>query len=163
MVVLIAGATATARAQNAQTVGLDEPVWAVFTDPNGIRVDYPRNIFSVEVGPARRGEGVELRSADGRAQLMVYAEANAENLTPSEFVRSHLNLGSSELDYRRITDRFFALSGVNAGQTFYSRCNFPSGSSGAMHCIYIVYPRSEERAWDAIVTRISLSLRGPRE
>jgi hypothetical protein len=31
-----------------------------------------------------------------------------------------------------------------------------------MHCIYMSYPERELRAWDRIVTRISLSLRGPR-
>jgi hypothetical protein len=28
-----------------------------------------------------------------------------------------------------------------------------------IHCIDLQYPRREKRAWDAIVTRISLSLR----
>lgn len=27
-----------------------------------------------------------------------------------------------------------------------------------MHCVLINYPAAEERAWDAVVTRISLSL-----
>jgi hypothetical protein len=29
-----------------------------------------------------------------------------------------------------------------------------------VHCVLINYPASEERDWDGIVTRISLSLRG---
>ena len=42
---------------------------------------------------------------------------------------------------------------------FYSRCNYPRGSSGPMQCIYLLYPEAETRAWDAIITRISRSLR----
>lgn len=151
-----------AAASRGPTVGLDNPGWAVFTDRAGTRVDYPSNIFTVELGPARRGAGVELGSADGRARLMVYVEPNAENHSPARFVRSNLRVPASAIDYRRITDRFFAVSGVADDDIFYSRCNFPARAAGPMHCIYIAYPRSEERAWDAIVTRISLSLRAPR-
>jgi hypothetical protein len=43
------------------------------------------------------------------------------------------------------------------GLIYYSRCNF--SRAGAMHCFDLVYPKEEERAWDAVVTRISLSLR----
>ena len=37
---------------------------------------------------------------------------------------------------------------------------FPRG--GLIHCVDLRYPRGEKRAWDAIVTRISLGL-GPRD
>jgi hypothetical protein len=50
------------------------------------------------------------------------------------------------------------VSGVRDGTVYYSRCNF----YGDMHCIYMAYPERELRSWDAIVTRVSLSLRGPR-
>ncbi|RAI42164.1 hypothetical protein [Rhodoplanes roseus] len=145
-----------------RTAGLDRPGWSVFADRAGTRVDYPAGIFTEEVGPARRGEGVELRSADGRARLMVYVEPNQENFTPERFVRTNLKVSARDIDYRRITDRFFAVSGVNQGEIFYSRCNFPGRAAGPMHCIYVAYPQSEERAWDDIVTRISLSLRVSR-
>jgi hypothetical protein len=42
---------------------------------------------------------------------------------------------------------------------YYSRCNFSRFGTPAIHCVDLVYPAREERAWDAIVTRISLSLR----
>ena len=35
------------------------------------------------------------------------------------------------VDYRRVTERFFAVSGVRDGEVYYSRCNF----HGRMHCI----------------------------
>jgi hypothetical protein len=37
--------------------------------------------------------------------------------------------------------------------------NVPPARAGAMHCFDLVYPKEEERAWDAVATRISLSLR----
>ena len=42
---------------------------------------------------------------------------------------------------------------------YYSRCNFSAAGGGAVHCFDLTYPQREERAWDAIVTRISRSLR----
>lgn len=141
------------------TVGLDAPQWRVFSDESGTRVDYPAGIFSVDAGPSRRGKGRELRSADERARLMVYVEDNEEGYTPASFIRTQLKAPRSELDYNRVSDRFFAISGVNGDQIYYSRCNFPFGTAGPIHCIYVAYPEEEKRLWDPIVTRISLSLR----
>jgi hypothetical protein len=58
-----------------------------------------------------------------------------------------------------VSRRFFAISGVHDGRIYYSRCNFDRDRAARMHCIYVVYPQREARAWDYIVTRISRSLR----
>lgn len=142
-----------------QTPGLSAPQWAVFTGEEGIRVDYPENIFSVDGGLPPRGTGRVLRAADGRALLMVYTEDNEAQHTPASFVRTHFTGSRDALDYNRVTSRFFALSGVRDDLVFYSRCNFADGTRGPAHCIYIAYPKDEVRRWDQIVTRISLSLR----
>jgi hypothetical protein len=143
----------------ASTAGLNDPQWTVWSDSFGTKVDYPENIFSVDAGTPPRGTGRTLRSADDRAWLMVYVEGNDERHTPASFVRAYFAGPRDGLDYNRVTNRFFAISGVNDEQIFYSRCNFPGGIRGPMHCIYLAYPKNEERRWDAIVTRISLSLR----
>ena len=151
---------AAAQTQSAaSTAGLDDPQWSVLSDSLGTTVDYPENIFSVDAGPPPRGTGRTLRSPDDRAWLMMYVEGNDERHTPASFVRAYFAGPRDSLDYNRVTDRFFAISGVNDEQIFYSRCNFPVGIRGSMHCIYLAYPQSEERRWDAIVTRISRSLR----
>ena len=46
---------------------------------------------------------------------------------------------------------------LGGDKVWYDRCNF---SRGLVHCVLINYPAREERAWDDIVTRISLSLSG---
>jgi hypothetical protein len=143
----------------ASTPGLDAPRWTIFSDDAGTTVDYPAGIFSVDVGPARRGKGRELRSVNERARLMVYVEDNDEGYTPANFIRAQLKVPRSELDYNRVTNRFFAISGVNDDQIYYSRCNFPLGAAGRIHCVYVAYPEEEKGLWDPIVTRISLNLR----
>jgi hypothetical protein len=133
--------------------------WSVMTDAFGTRVDYPAGLFTTEQGSPPRGTGRVLESADGDARLMVYVEENEAHHSPASFVRSNLATPISRIDYRRITDRFFAVSGENDGRVFYSRCNFPDGRNGPLHCIFLSYKSSEKEAWDDIVTRISLSLR----
>jgi hypothetical protein len=42
---------------------------------------------------------------------------------------------------------------------YYRRCNFSQRRGPSIHCFDLVYPEGKKRAWDEIVTRISLSLR----
>jgi len=141
------------------TAGLENPHWNVLSNEFGTEVDYPENIFSVDAGPALRGTGRTLRSPDDRAWLMIYVEGNDEHHTPASFMRAYFAAPRDSLDYDRVTNRYFAISGVNEEQIYYSRCNFPFGVRGRLHCIYLVYPKDDEHRWDAIVTRISRSLR----
>jgi hypothetical protein len=54
-----------------------------------------------------------------------------------------------------VTPHFFAVSSIRNGRTWYNRCN---RADKYMNCILINYPAAEERKWDEVVTRISLSL-----
>jgi hypothetical protein len=152
--------TATDTGGAAQTAEhpVAAPQWAVFSE-TGAAVDYPSNIFNVEAGPSPRGTGRRLQTDDGRAEFMLYVSPNDEHDSPRSYVRKYLAVPKAKLDYTRITDRFFVVSGIQEGRVFYSRCNYPRGPSGPMQCIYLLYPQAETRAWDGIVTRISRSLR----
>jgi hypothetical protein len=107
------------------------------------------------------GSGRRFRTADGRAEVSIYTLPNAEHATPRTYLSRHLKSDFSNLHYDRVGDRFFAVSGIVRGKTFYSRCNF-DGRRGAMHCLYLDYPAAQTHAWDALVTRMSLSLRADR-
>jgi hypothetical protein len=132
--------------------------WSTMSDESGTVVDYPAAVFTMEGAAPPRGVGRSLQSADGSARFMMYVERNDGNLTPESYVRRNLAVPETLLDYRRVTGRFFAVSGIEEEVIFYSRCNFSDGSEGRIHCIFISYPKSEKRMWDDIVTRMSLSL-----
>jgi hypothetical protein len=133
--------------------------WRPYLDERtGTRVDFPSALFPVAGGATERGIGRVFESKDGRAKFSAYTLENDERDTPGSYLQKFLKVDPSTIDYRRVTNRFFAVSGIHDGKVYYSRCNF----QGAMHCIYISYPERELRAWDGIVTRISLTLRGPR-
>ena len=131
--------------------------WRNYADPRGgTRVDFPANIFRIDAGDTERGVGKMFRTEDGRAEFSVYSIANESNDMPRSYLRNNLLIESESIDYRRVTGRFFVVSGVRAGKVFYSRCNFRA----RLHCIYLSYPKEQVRAWDRIVTRVSHSLRG---
>jgi hypothetical protein len=134
--------------------------WREFQVPDfGTRVEYPSGIFSVSQGKSEVGTGERLSTADKRASLTIYARTNEAGQTPANYLRENLRIPESIIQYRRITPSFFAISAEREGMIYYSRCNFSVLRGGTIHCFDLVYPQSEKRAWDAIVTRISLSLR----
>jgi hypothetical protein len=134
--------------------------WQTFTVADfGTQVEYPAAIFAVSEGKAEKGVGERFSTEDGRALLTIYSRANEAGDTPASYLKSNLRLSRGALDYERITPTFFAISSVRQGLVYYSRCNFSAGTDAALHCFDMVYPQREQRAWDAIVTRISRSLR----
>ena len=144
---------------HAVSAALNED-WRTFAVPNfGTRVQYPAGIFSVPDGKPEKGMGERLSTSDGRATLEVYSFANESNETPAAYLNRYLRTPRAQLDYHRVTPSFFAISTVRDDTIYYSRCNFSRFGTPAIHCVDLVYPAREERAWDAIVTRISLSLR----
>jgi hypothetical protein len=133
--------------------------WRSYEDPRaGTRVDFPAGLFPVDAGETERGTGRVFKTADGRATFSAYMLENEDEDSPRSYLSKFLKVDPATIDYRRVTDRFFAVSGVRDEVVYYSRCNF----HGRIHCMYMTYPAAELRDWDAIVTRVSLSLRGTR-
>jgi hypothetical protein len=156
-VTLLAAAGLTPlRAQSELSEHEDSLGWTTFSVPQfGTRVAYPATVFSVSEGTPEVGVGQRFRTRDGRALFSVYSRAAAGE-TPRTYLRRNLRRPRSNLDYERIAPSFFAISEQTEDKIYYSRCNF---SGGAIHCFDLVYPRREKRAWDAVVTRMSRSLR----
>jgi hypothetical protein len=147
---------------NAQIQGhwLDALDWQTFLVPEfGTTVEYPAGIFSVRDGKAEKGLGQRFNSADRLSELTIYTGENEAGDTPANYLKNNLRVRRSALDYERVTRTFFAISSTRQGFIFYSRCNFSTDAGGAVHCLDLVYPQAEKRAWDDIVARISRSLR----
>jgi hypothetical protein len=133
--------------------------WTVFVEPSlGTRMDLPSAVFTTADGAAYRGVGRQFKTADGRAALAVYSQRNAQRDTPASYLRKNFSFPRTTVTYERITRDFFAVSGVRENMIYYSRCNV-SPSGGTLHCFDLQFPATEKPAWDAIVTRMSRSLR----
>jgi hypothetical protein len=137
-----------------------DPGWREYTDAkSGTQVEYPANMFAVAEGPFRFGPGEGFGTADGRAHLAVFTMQAEKSGSPAAFVARNLQVPRSALAYNRVAPNFFALSGVHDSDIYYVRCNSSSSDRSTLHCIYLIYPAAEKRAWDPIVTRISRTLR----
>lgn len=129
--------------------------WETYRIPEtGTSVDIPRSIFTEPAGKPD-GYGERFRSADGRADLTVQTIENQGGDSPAQFLAR--KSPPANIEYKRVTPRFFAVSSVRGDRIWYNRCNFVHRYA---HCVLINYPASEKRRWDNVVTRISLSLSG---
>lgn len=129
--------------------------WRTFNiSESGTTVDIPTSVFT-EDGGRPEGLGQRYVTADGRADITIQAIKNSSGDSPARFLAN--KHPPRDIQYRRVTSRFFAVSSYKGDRVWYNRCNF---ANSMIHCVLINYPASEERLWDGIVTRISLSLTG---
>lgn len=136
---------------SAGAAGLE---WKTFSVPDtGLRVDVPVSIFEEDGGLVEGMQGRTFFTRDHRADLTIKSVPNANNYSPAAFLESVRP--PANMQYKRVTSSFFAVSSIRDGRTWYNRCN---RAKGFMNCVLINYPAAEERQWDAVVTRISLSL-----
>jgi hypothetical protein len=133
-----------------------QPVrWITYSiSETGTSVDIPISLFA-ERTERPDGYGQRFETSDHRANLTVQSGPNSANDSPATFLAKRHPPPS--IQYKRITPRFFAVSSYKGDKVWYDRCNF---SHGLVHCVLINYPAREERDWDDIITRISLSLSG---
>ena len=132
----------------------DTTEWRRYVIPStGANADIPASIFTEDAGSLDGGTGRRFFTKDRRADLTLQSVPNPDNDSPAEFLRKRRP--PAGIHYKRVTPRFFAVSSVRNGRTWYNRCN---RGNGYMNCVLINYPAAEERQWDAVVTRVSLSL-----
>jgi hypothetical protein len=141
-----------------QTEAVRAPGWGRYHDRElGMTFDFPAHVFSLK-SAEQGGQGVVFSTPDGRARIRVFAVANEANDTPRRYLDRIAKAGEGRFTYVRATSRFFVASGTREGMIFYRRCNFPASADHRISCFHMDYPQQEKRAWDGVVTRISLSL-----
>ena len=128
--------------------------WATLQH-DGSLVQVPRDVFAADAG-AGTPPGRMFRTPDGRAHLHVFTVHNERGESPAQFLARVFPRERTRLSYDRVARNFFAVSQPSAALILYRRCNFVRGD---IHCVDLQYPRADKRAFDGIVTRISLSLR----
>ena len=132
----------------------DNTQWRKYVIPStGAKVDIPVSIFTEDAGAPEGAMGRRFLTSDHRADLTVQSVPNPENDSPAAFLAKQRP--PTGIQYKRVTPRFFAVSSIRDGRTWYNRCN---RVNEYMNCVLINYPAAEDRQWDSAVTRISLSL-----
>jgi hypothetical protein len=149
--------------QPAQTEMPQDPQWASVTEAkSGTAVDIPRAVLSTPDGHAQKRVGRRYKTPDGRAKVAIWTQRNTRHDTPAGYLHRTFNIPRSTVDYERFTADFAVISGIFGTRVYYIRCNY-SRRSGSFHCFDLAYPVQEKRAWDAVVTRMSRSLRADYE
>ena len=148
--VILAVATGTAAAQQR---------WTTYANPRfGTTIDYPADLFARPDPPPENGDGQAFRSRDGRARLAVWGAYNAGHDSPQQYVAQIVE-PEGGITYRQITARHFVVSGLRKGDIFYQRCNFAAPPGDVIDCFEATYPPADKAAMDAVVARLSRSLR----
>ena len=144
------GAVASAAAQQR---------WTTYADPRfGTTIDYPADLFVQRDPPPDNGDGQAFRSRDGRARLAVWGAYNVDGESPQDYVEQYVKPDGG-ITYRQVTARYFAVSGLRKGDIFYQRCNFAAAPGDVIDCFEVTYPPADKAAMDAVVARLSRSLR----
>jgi hypothetical protein len=133
----------------AQSLGWQK--YTVFE--TGANVDLPMTFFSKDDGQPESGYGRRFLTADGRANLTVQSFPNDVGDSPAVFLAKMKP--PSNIVYKKVTPRFFAVSSFRNDKIWYNRCNFPGRF---VHCVLINYPAADKSQWDSVVTRISNTL-----
>ena len=150
---------ALAAVPGSEAVAVERSGWSRFQDPERhVSFEFPAHIFQQEATDG--GErGAVFSTADGRARLRVFGFVNSRDQTPRRHLAGIPEYRTERFHYARTTSRFYVASGVRGGMILYRRCNFSPRADRRVGCVQLEYPQAEKRAWDEVVTRISLSLR----
>jgi hypothetical protein len=137
------------------SAGIAQPLsWQNYVVPEtGAVAQIPTTIFSEDGGKPEIGYGKRFVTSDKRANLTVQSVSNDAGDSPAAFLAK--KNPPPDMEYRRVTSRFFAVSSVRDNKVWYNRCNFVGRF---VNCVLINYPAAEERRWDSVVTRISNTL-----
>jgi hypothetical protein len=142
-------------------VAMAQSRWETYVNARfGTRADYPADLFTRRDPPPENGDGRRFLTTDGRARLAIWGGYNVENDTPASYFERLFE--KEGVTYRQITKTYYVASGRRGANIFYERCNFRKGDMATIDCFEITYPAAEKKAWDAVVARISKSLRGGR-
>ncbi len=136
-------------------VAVAQPIsWETYVVPEtGAVAQIPTTIFSEDGGKPEEGYGRRFRTADRRANLTVESVPNEAGDSPAAFLAK--KNPPANIEYQRVTPRFFVVSSFKGDKIWYNRCNF---AGRFVNCVLINYPAAEKRQWDSVVTRISKTL-----
>jgi len=140
--------------------------WTTYVNPRfGTRAEVPLNGFSAD-RPPENGDGQSWTSADGKGRISVYGSFIVVAETFRGYREFTLNTARADgvtITYSAGTGDWFAYSGTRGSVIVYMKALLSKDCTAPIaHHIYLRYPATQRKRYDAIVTRIANSLRAGR-
>jgi serine/threonine-protein kinase len=99
--------------------------------------------------------GARFVSPDGSARMAVWSVPD-RGRPLRDYMREIARSGGVKVTYSPARPDWFVLSGYRGGAIFYAKV---MRACGRLHQVALEYPTTQKRAFDALVTRVSRSLR----
>jgi len=130
--------------------------WAVYQDEtHGCRLKYASSIFTPDAIDQDKFQ--RFAGPNERTYFRVKGLPNKENWTPAQIRAEYTKArGKADVVYERTRTDFLVLSGIRDSNIFYTKVAL-SKDNGTICVLDISYPRKAKRAFDHVVTRMSLS------
>jgi hypothetical protein len=108
--------------------------------------------------PPENGDGLIFRSPDGRASITVSGSLHIADSIEEEMRSYERPVSGGKITYRRRGARSLVISGTRGETIFYDK-HLLSCRDQVWNNLYIEYSARERSAYDAMVVRVSRSLR----
>lgn len=132
--------------------------WLTYTNVRfAFAVDYPADLFPSYV-ESDNSDGATFNAAGEGVEFRAFGFWNNDHQRPRALLKERYE--GKKLDYSAVKQDSFVASGRQQGRDgaaiFYDRCNF---AGERVICVNLVYPAADKKKWDAIVPRLTRSLR----
>jgi hypothetical protein len=149
---------------------LEAKKWITYQSAGGgLSFDYPIEVFTVTGGDPTEAlsgrtddrAGRTFSTADGRATLQIASVPNLGKHSVS--VLRNLAVAASyknaKIDYNRVADNWYVISGTQGAKTFYERVHF-SCNGRKLNIWTVIYPTAEGKDFEPMIDEMARRFRG---
>lgn len=146
----------TCEPTNRQSTREPDSSWTRYTNERfGTSIEYPVDLFANPILPAN-GDGIRFDANRDGATLRIWGGFNVLNQTPYQ----NICMDGCPGEVYRVDQRQMAVSsGIWQGAIYYQKCFLMSGANAAFHCFRLQHPSSQKPNYEAVIIRMSNSLR----
>jgi hypothetical protein len=149
---------AAALAVLAPTASHAQAKWLTYTNVRfAFAVDYPADAFPSYV-ESDNSDGATFNASGEGVEFRAFGFWNNDHQQPASLLKERYE--GKTLGYSVVKRDYFVASGKQEGRDgaaiFYDRCNL---AGERVICVNLVYPAAQKKKWDAVVSRVTRSLR----
>lgn len=140
--------------------------WSKYSNENfGFSVDYPQGVFEF-AERAENGDGINLTNNDSSVEFRAYGFDNDDALSLTQVRDIILQDGDErKVTYKAVKKNWIVISGIEdedgRSMIFYQRLA-ASPDLSKFSAFEFIYPQADKAKYDALLKRMSLSLKAPQ-